>query len=346
MRGPSTHDFAVSSPLVKRVHPPLRRRNPFGPPGLALLLAAAAGLLAGCVSFTPYATVRETVPAESLLRIDDHLVHVIDRGPRGAAETVVFVHGFGASSYSWRRITPELPEYRTIALDLNGFGYTERPHGLEPYTRSGQVELIRGVLDRLGLERVDLVGHSYGGAIVLTFADRYPDRLRSLTIVDSARPDYPETRRRSIARWRPALDLYLKLWALHYRSVRKALLHSVWDDALITPDLVEAYLERLRIEGAVRAYYGVTAPAPEPREVVRLDRLEMPLLVVWGVEDPLIPIEKGRHATAQVPCHRFVAIPDSGHLPMEEQPEAVVAALRSFLADPQAVCNEHTAAPK
>ena len=323
-------------------HPP----SPFPRTVLLQIALSSLTLLAGCVSFTPYAAVRETVPAESLLRIDDHLVHVIDRGPRDAAETVVFVHGFGASSYSWRKITPELPEYRTVALDLNGFGYTERPYGLEPYTRNGQVELVRGVLDRLGLDRVHLVGHSYGGAIVLTFADRYPERLLSLTAIDSARPDYPETRRRPIARWRPALDLYLRLWALHYRSVRKALQHSVWDDALVTPDLVEAYLERLRIEGAARAYYGVTAPAPEPREVVRLDRLEMPVLVVWGVEDPLIPIELGRHATAEVPCHRFVAIPDSGHLPMEEQPEAVVAALRSFLADPQAVCNEHMAAPK
>jgi len=340
-----------SAPRSRRPLRAPRRIRRRGAPGLRrlaplLLCAAGIGLLAGCVSFTPYASVRSAVPAESLLRIDDHLVHVIDRGPRDAAEAVVFVHGFGASSYSWRRITPELPEYRTVALDLNGFGYTERPHGLEPYTREGQVELIRSVLDRLGLERVHLVGHSYGGAIVLTFADLYPERLLSLTVVDSARPDYPETRRRTIARWRPALDLYLRLWALRYGSVRRALEHSVWDDSQVTPNLVEAYLERLRIEGAVRAYYGVTAPAPQPREVVRLDRLEMPVLVIWGVEDPLIPIEKGRHATTQVPCHRFVAIPDSGHLPMEEQPEAVVRALRSFLPDPQAVCDEPMAAPK
>lgn len=295
---------------------------------------------------TPYSAVRATVPAESLVQVDSHLVHVVDRGPRTGAETVVFVHGFGASTYSWRKITAALPEYRTVAIDLNGFGYTERPYGLEPYTRNGQVELVRGVLDRLGLDRVHLVGHSYGGAIVLTFADRYPERLLSLTAVDSARPDYPETRRRTIARWRPALDLYLRVWALRYGSIRRALEHSVWDDTKVTPNLVEAYLERLRVEGAVRAYYGVTAPAPEPTEVVRLDRLEMPVLVVWGEEDPLIPIEKGRHATAQVPCHRFVAIPDSGHLPMEEQPEALTAALRSFLADPQAVCQEHLTAPE
>ncbi len=309
---------------------------------LLSLLVASAALLAGCVSFTPYAAVRQSVPPESLLEIDGHLVHVVDRGPRDGAEAVVFIHGFGASTYSWRKVTPELPGYRTVAIDLNGFGYTERPDGLEPYTRDGQVELIRGVLDRLGLGRVHLVGHSYGGAIVLTFADRYPERLLSLTAIDSARPDYPETRRRTIARWRPALDLYLRLWALHYRSVERALDHSVWDDSQVTPELVEAYLERLRIEGAARAYYGVTAPAPdppEPAEVVRLDRLKMPVLVVWGIEDPVIPIEKGRRATAEVPCHRFVAIPDCGHLPMEEQPAALAAALRDFLADPQAVCD-------
>jgi len=300
-----------------------------------LLLAA---LTAGCVPLTPYAEVRSALPEASLLRIDGHLVHVVDRGPRSGAEAVVFVHGFGASAHSWRRVMELLPEYRTIALDLNGFGYTERPDGIEPYTRRGQVELIRSVMDRLGLDRVHLVGHSYGGALALAFAELYPERVLSLTAVDSAHPDYPENRRRAIAAASPLTTLYIRAYALRKGSVRRALEDSVWDDSIVTPEMVDAYVERLRVEGAPRAYHGVTAPAPKPRETIRLEEIPVPVLVVWGAEDALIPIETGRRATDLIPCHRFVTLPKTGHMPMEERPEELVQAMREFLVDPETVC--------
>lgn len=305
---------------------------------LALLGLAAGAGLSGCVALTPYAEVVERLPPGELLEVAGHRVHVIDRGPRGAPP-VVLVHGFGASAYSWRKVTAELPELRTVALDLHGFGYTERPPGLAPYTRRGQVELVRGVLDRLGLDRVHLVGHSYGGAIALAFAARYPERLLSLTAVDSARPDYPQDRRRAIAGLRPVTGLYIRSWALRRASVRRALEHSVRDDSLVTPELVDAYLERLRIEGASRAYQGVTAPAQEAEEEVRLEEIELPVLVIWGAEDPLISLDKGRRAAERLPCHRFVILPETGHLPMEERPEAVAEALRGFVRHPGAACS-------
>lgn len=304
---------------------------------------AASILLTGCVALTPYSQVRMQLPADDLLEVDGHLVHVVQEGARSPAEPVVFVHGFGASTYSWRKVVPELPEYRTIALDLNGFGYTERPEGIEPYTRRGQVELIRGVLDRLGIERAHLVGHSYGGGITLTFAHRHPERLRSLTLVASTRPDYPETRRKVIAAFEPLTNLYIRSLALRRRWVRRALEQSVADDSLVTPELVEAYLDRLRVEGAERAYYGVTTPVKNPDRKVPLEEIEVPVLAVWGSEDPLIPVETSREAVARIPCSRFVTIPETGHLPMEESPDALVEALREFLPDPRAACSSRSA---
>lgn len=311
-------------------------RQPSRRAAAALLLLLGAGL-AGCVALAPYAEVAERLPPDELIEVGGTRVHVIDRGPRDAT-AVVFLHGFGASAYSWRKVTAELPELRTVALDLYGFGYTERPVGVPPYTREGQVELVRGVLDELRLVRVHLVGHSYGGAIALTFAARHPERLHSLTAIDAAHPEYPRWRRRAIAGLRPVTGLYLRTWALRRLSVRRALETSVWDDALVTPELVTAYLDRLAVEGAGRAYYGVTAPVEDPGPVVRLDGIEVPVLSLWGVEDTVIPIDTGRRATAEIPCHRFVPLPDTGHLPMEERPEAVAGALRDFVRDPHAAC--------
>lgn len=301
-----------------------------------LLIAGAAG---GCASLTPYEEIRATLPPENLVDVDGQPVYVEERGS-AAGEPVVLLHGFGASSYSWRRVVGRLDGYRVIALDLRGFGYSARPAGVTPYTREGQVELVRGVLDRLGIRRAHLVGHSYGGAVALTFAHRHPDRVRSLALVDSAHPNYPRRRRTALASARPLLDLYLRLVALRPWTVRRALRDSVADDSLVTPELVRDYLRRLRVEGVVRAYRGLTAPAPEEvdREPVEMSEIAVPTLVVWGEEDRLIAIGDGRAAAAELPCHRFVALPDVGHLAMEESPRRLAAELRHFLARPGEVC--------
>lgn len=309
------------------------------PPTAAPVLLLAGLLLAsfGCVPMTPYSEVREEVPRDHFLEVAGHAVYA---PVVGEGETVVLVHGFGASSYAWRNVVPRLAErYRVVTLDLHGFGYTERPAELGHYTRAGQVELLFGVLNALGVEEAHLVGHSYGGAVVQAAAARRPERVRSLTLIASARSDYPQMRRRRIARFRPVVGLWVRGLALRPSRVRSGLEQTVWDDSLVTDELVAGYLDRLRIEGAVHAYQGLTVPirgAEEQR--LDLSALGVPTLVVWGEEDPLISLETGRRATSVMPCHRFFALPETGHLPIEERPGAVAGLLLSFLEDPGAVC--------
>lgn len=317
----------------------------FPPPFLLLPLLIAASLAsAGCVALTPYEQARAGVPADRFVEADGQTVYVVDRpaaaavASAGDAEAVVFLHGFGASSYSWREVTDRLPDYRTVALDLRGFGYTERPPGIEPYTRDGQIELVLGVMDRLGIDRPHVVGHSYGGALAAALAVHHPERVLSLTLVDAAHPDYPQLRRTRLAAVRPLTELFVLVRALRPALIRRALEHSIADDSLVTPALVDAYLDRLKIENAPRAYYGITAPAPEPERGVDLAEVSVPTLTVWGEEDLLIPVEEGRAASSVIPCHRFVDLPGVGHMPMEESPEALAHHLRTFLADPAAAC--------
>lgn len=317
------------------------------PPSFLLLplLVAASVASSGCVALTPYEEARSAVPPDRFVRADGQEVYVLDRpavaasaGDAGAAETVVFLHGFGASSYSWRDVTERLPDYRTVALDLRGFGYTERPPGIEPYTRDGQVELVLGVMDRLGVERAHVVGHSYGGALATALAVHHPERVLSLSLVDAAHPDYPQLRRTKLAALRPLTELFIRVRALRPALIRRALENSIADDSLVTPALVDAYLDRLKIEFAPRAYYGITAPAPEPERGVDLADVSVPTLAVWGEEDTLVTVEDGRRATSLIACHRFVSLPGVGHMPMEESPEALADHLRAFLADPAAAC--------
>jgi pimeloyl-ACP methyl ester carboxylesterase len=251
----------------------------------------------------------------------------------GDGEPVLLVHGFGGSTYSWRKIQPELSsEYRTAAVDLLGFGYSERPRDRDSYGRVEQVELLAAILDALNWESAHLVGHSYGGGLVMTLAYRYPQRVRSMVLIDSTAPDYAEQRRHLLGR-RWFGRIFLRGFALRPRFVRRSFERSFFDDAKIDEALVSEYLRRLRIEGMIDAYVGLTAPRspPGPEWQVELEEIRQPTLVLWGENDSLIDVEGARRTTGRIPRSRFVAIPECGHIPIEEKPEVVAREILGFL---------------
>ena len=269
------------------------------------------------------------VPEDSFLQLGDQLVHIEQAGQ---GEPVILLHGFGASTYSWRKVMPALAAaFRVVAIDLNGFGYTERPRAFESYSREGQAGLVLRVMDALGIPSAHLVGHSYGGGLSLFLAAQHPERVQSLVLVDSSAPTYANDRRSLAASVKPLLTFYLRSLVLRPGTVRRALLHSFHDDSLVTPELVREYYERLRIEGVIDAYYGLTAPTHIASEPVELEKIRTPTLIVWGAEDRVISAAAGRRAAARMPDAGFVAIEDAGHVPMEEKPDELVRIVLPFL---------------
>lgn len=293
------------------------------------LLAASFLSLLGCASVRPFEEVRRTLPEDRFLKVGGQLVHIEQAG---SGEPVILLHGFGASTYSWRNVMPALAaSFRVIAIDLNGFGYTQRPRTFESYTREGQADLVLRVMDGLGIRSAHLMGHSYGGGLSLFIASRYPERVRSLVLVDSSAPTYANDRRSRAASLKPLLGLYLRSIVLRPGTVRRALLHSFYDDSLVTPELVHEYYERLRVEGVVDAYHGLTAPTRNQPEPVELEKIRVPALIVWGAEDLLISVAAGRRAAERMPDAEFVVLEGVGHVPMEEKPEELVRLVLPFL---------------
>lgn len=283
----------------------------------------------GCVSLAPYEEVRSRLPVESLISVDGRPVHVAQRG---AGEPLVLLHGFGGSTYSWRLVVPQLSErYRVVAMDLNGFGYSERPRSLTEYTVQGQLATVLAVLGSLGIERAHVAGHSYGGALALHLAHRHPERLLSLILIDSAGPEYPRIRRYPLAGVPPLITPLMRTLGLRRDRIGERLRASVADDSVVTDELLDAYLDRLRIEGAVRAYRGLSAPGLEDAGPVPYAELDLPVLVVWGAEDDLIAPQQGREAALQMPRSQFVVLDSVGHLPMEESPAELAREMLRFL---------------
>jgi pimeloyl-ACP methyl ester carboxylesterase len=225
-----------------------------------LLLLALILPVLGCASrasILPFSEIRRLVPEDRFLRLGDQLVHIEQAG---AGEPVILLHGFGASTYAWRKVMPGLAaSFRVMAIDLNGFGYTQRTRDFESYTREGQADLVLRVMDSLGIDKAHLVGHSYGGGITIWLASRHPGRVRSMVLVDSSAPTYANDRRSRLAGLRPVASLAVRA-LLRPGSVRRSLINSVHDESLVTPELVREYYDRLRIEGVLDAYVGLTAP--------------------------------------------------------------------------------------
>ena len=290
---------------------------------------AAATALAGCVSMQPWSAVRASLPAADLLDVDGQAVHVEQSG---AGEPLVLLHGFGESTYSWRLVAPELAtRYRVIAIDLNGFGYTERRRDPADYTIDGQMRLVLGVLDRLGIESAHFLGHSYGGGLTLWIAAHHPERLRSMVLLDSTLPRYSATRRSRAANLRALTFVYLRTVAMRPGYVRRSLRASYGDDSLATAEVARAYLDRLRIEGIDDAYYGLMAKDGAPSPEVDLAAIRVPALVVWGRDDELTSVRNGERMATALPDARLAVIPDCGHSPMEERPRELLAELLPFL---------------
>jgi pimeloyl-ACP methyl ester carboxylesterase len=294
--------------------------------GTSLLLAAV--LCSGCLSLTPYSEIRRKVPPRNFLTIDGHAVHV---EVQGSGEPLILLHGFGESTYSWRLVVPALAaHYRTIAIDLYGFGWTERPADAAPYSRAGQLRMVTGVMDSLGIESATLVGHSYGGALALALAALEPGRVRALVLVDSAEPSFPDSRKS----WLGGIAL-VRNFALAFQisksSIRRSLRHAFFEDHLVTRGLVKAYRQRLAIDGVQNAFEHLAAPAPSPGPDIDVSTILQPALFVWGAEDLLIVLPEAREVAALLPASEFVTIQRCGHVPIEERPQEVVAAMLPFL---------------
>jgi len=297
------------------------------------LVVVLVGVLVtgGCVSLTPYSTVRQMVPPERFVEVGGQAVHVERWGQQG--EALVLLHGFGGSTYSWRLVGPELGrDFRVVAVDLNGFGWTERVAEREAYTLAGQARLVLGVMDALGIQRAHLAGHSYGGGLALWLAATAPERFTSLILVDSTLPTYAAERRRSWAGLRPVTALLLRTVLLRKSFIRRGLERSVYDRRVVSDEMVTAYLERLKVEGATDAYRGLTARVEGPPAVVDLTEIRQPTLIVWGLQDALLASAYGSRAAEKIPNAQFVGIDRCGHLPMEERPDEFLAAVRAFLA--------------
>ena len=290
----------------------------------------------------PVPPLENTVPAEMLADADSRFIKVnginVHYKTYGQGDPVfVLLHGFGASLFSWHEVTAPLAEMGTvIAYDRPAFGLTERPlewDGESPYSQESQVELAIGLMDTLGIEQAILVGNSAGGTISMLTTLKYPERVQSLILVDPAvyaGGGAPAWSRPLLGT--PQMRHLGPLVARQIQTRGPELVELAWHDpAKITPEILEGYQKPLRVDNWDKALWELTISSRESGLAERLSEFDLPVLVITGDDDRIVPTEQSLRLAEEIPNAQLAVIPQCGHVPHEECPDVFMQAVTNFL---------------
>ncbi len=249
----------------------------------------------------------------------------------GNGHPVVFVHGHLASSASWKEVLTAASAGRpAIAVDLPGFGFSDRPWPYD-YTAAGEARGLVRYLEARGIDKAVLVGNSLGGAEAMFVAVERPDLVEGLVLVAPATPNGPipwpvrilrtpflgEAVLAMAARPFVGFGLRHKMYA-HASRVTEAAIDDAWRP-LGVPGTRRAALQAVRTDPA--AYRGMEAG------------VRAPTLVLWGERDKMLSPLEGERLASKITDARLVILPDAGHLPQRERPEAFAAVVAGFLRE-------------
>lgn len=250
----------------------------------------------------------------------------------GSGFPVLLIHGSGpgvSAWANWRLVMPKLAEKcRVIAPDMVGFGFTERPQNYT-YSMDNWVQHALGLLDALGLEKVDLVGNSFGGALSLALTIRHPQRVRRLVLMGSAGVHFELT---------PGLDA---VWGYtpSFENMRKIMDLFAWDRTLVNDELAELRY-RASIRPGFQESFAAMFPAPRQRWVDALASPEEAIraiphetLIIHGREDRIIPLETSLKLSQWISRAQLHVFGRCGHWTQIEHADRFARLVSDFFAE-------------
>ncbi len=257
----------------------------------------------------------------------------------GNGPVVVLIHGITSHSATWERVMPELAgAFTVVAPDLIGHGASAKPRG--DYSLGAHASGVRDLLLTLGHDRATFVGHSLGGGIAMQLSYQFPELCERLVLVDSGglgRDVSPLLRAASLPGSEFVMPLLAATRVLDAGRFAAGILGRLGvrvatdiqemagaHDTLADPQARAAFIQTLR-----------AVVEPSGQRVNATNRLylakHVPLLLVWGERDSIIPLAHGRAAHAQIAHSRLEVFPASGHFPQLDEPERFIDVLLDFI---------------
>lgn len=267
------------------------------------------------------------------VEVDGVRVHFQQAG-ESSAPPILLIHGFCASTCVWRDVLLPISRmgFRVVAPDLIGFGFSAKPRR-GPYTIDAQARMIVRLMDELRIEGAALVGSSYGGAVAMTAALDYPERVSRLVLVDAVSNDEVKNQRLLRIAASPLVGDLLSPLMIESRRLMKwrmGKLYAGQSAHLFDDERVAAQYLPLRTAGTQRAALATLRRWKADRVEREADRITQPTLLVWGEDDRDIPLRHGERLHALIRNSRLVVFRACGHLPQEERPDEFAGLVAGF----------------
>ena len=267
--------------------------------------------------------------------LEGRRLRYVDIG-EGDAPPFLLVHGLAGNWQNWLENIPRLArERRVVALDLPGFGASERPEG--EITMSGYGRTVDALAEQLGLGEVVLVGNSMGGFVSAETAIQFPERVERLALVSATGITTSLLRREPVMAWgRIAMIAGARSTAEKRMAIlRPRLRHLIFSMLVRHPSRISAEMLWELSAGAGRSAFAAALGAMleyDFRE--RLSEIRVPTLIVWGKNDMLVPVADAEEYERAIPGARRVVLDETGHISMVERPRTVNRLLLEFADEP------------
>ncbi len=272
-------------------------------------------------------------PPSSFIKFDGLSVHYRDEGIKSDSIPIVLIHGTGASLHTFNDWSIELIKtHRVIRMDLPAFGLTgpfpNRDYSMEHYS-----EFILHFLNSIGIKKCIIGGNSLGGAIAWHFTANNPEMVEKLILIDAA--GYSLNSKSIPIAFRLAkIPIINNLFTFitPKQTIRASIENVYAEKSKVTDSLVNRYFELTLRAGNRQAFIDRMSyqQATSNIELV-IKTIQQPTLILWGEKDYLIPVENAYRFQKDLPNDTLVILKNSGHVPMEENPNESLKAVKSFL---------------
>lgn len=251
-------------------------------------------------------------------------IHYRDEGNKDGP-ALLLIHGSNSLLQTWEPLVALLGDkYRLISLDLYGHGLTG-PNPTGAYDADTNIAAALRVLDTVGVDKAYWVGNSMGGWLTWRVGLSVPERTLGLVLIDASGAQVEQKIQPYLgARLaRSSIGQILLPEITPRFLVKSSLEENFAQPERLTENLVDRYWELLRFPGNRKAAVDRGKTPREPEKWAEVGTLKMPVLLLWGEQDKVIPLSHARAFAAAIPGSKLITYADAGHLPMEETPEQV-----------------------
>jgi pimeloyl-ACP methyl ester carboxylesterase len=261
-------------------------------------------------------------------------VHYRDEGKRDG-RVLVLIHGSNASLHTWEPWVKILGnDYRIISMDLPGHGLT----GVNPagtYHNASYVRVVDGLLTKLGVDKAVIGGNSMGGGVSWMYALAHPEKTEALLLIDAGGQPQAKSTKAPIGFRVMTMPVIKELArVVAPRSMFESSIKTTMSvQSKIDDKLIDRYWELNRFPGNREATMKRFSSPRSMRTTTKeaLAGINVPVMIMWGEDDNLIPVSSARWFAEAIPTAKLVIYPKVGHIPMEEIPEQSAADVKAWL---------------